>query len=95
MQVPGFELPDWAVAAVAPTPEEFLPKLRLAAAMFWHARSDVSQGVAAAIAGLDRTEFILALGRHEQDIFVVDFDDLDAELARVRAARQTGLTGDA
>jgi hypothetical protein len=85
-----FELPDEAMRGVAATPEEFVCKLRLAAAMFWYGRSEVSQGTAAAIAGLDRTDFLLALSRHQQDIFAVDFDDLDRELARTRPHHKQG-----
>jgi hypothetical protein len=39
MQVPGFELPDWVMQALAPTPNEFQYKLRPAAAVFWHSRA--------------------------------------------------------
>lgn len=80
----SFDLPDEAMRGVAVVPEEFAHKLRLAAAMFWYGRSEISQGTAAAIAGMDRADFLLALSRHQQDIFTVDFDDLDRELARTR-----------
>ena len=42
----------------------------------------VSQEWAATIAGMDRTNFLLALARMGKDSFQVDFDDLDRELAR-------------
>jgi predicted HTH domain antitoxin len=84
----SFDLPDEAIRSVAATPEEFLCELRLAAAVFWYGRSAVSQGTAAAIAGLDRTDFLLALSRHQHDIFPVDLDDLDRELARTRPAHR-------
>jgi len=34
------------------------------------------------VAGLDRTDFLLALARENADAFVVDFDDLKRELER-------------
>ncbi len=37
---------------------------------------------AAKIAGMDRTDFLLALARMGKDSFVVDFENLDKELAR-------------
>jgi predicted HTH domain antitoxin len=40
----------------------------------------VSQEVAAEIAGLDRTNFLLALAKEGKDSFHVDFEDLDREL---------------
>ena len=78
----SFDISDDALQAVAESPQAFICKMRLAAAMFWYGRAEVSQEMAAAIAGLDRTDFILALAREKQDVFVVDFDDLDRELAR-------------
>ncbi len=38
-------------------------------------------GAAAAIAGLELGDFLSTLSRYEQDVFVVDFDDLDQEPA--------------
>ncbi len=82
----SFEVPDEAMQVVSATPEAFACAVRLAAAMLWHSRAEVSQGTAAAIAGMDRTDFMFALSRHKLEIFVVDWDDFDRELARVRAA---------
>jgi hypothetical protein len=76
-----FEVPDEAMRTISETPEAFACAVRLAAAMFWYAKAEVSQGTAAAIAGLDRTDFLFALSRHERDIFVVDMDDLRRELS--------------
>jgi predicted HTH domain antitoxin len=56
--------------------------LRLAAAIHWYQRGQISQEKAAQIAGLDRTDFLLALAREGVDAFVVDFDDLKRELER-------------
>jgi predicted HTH domain antitoxin len=56
--------------------------LRLAAAIHWYQRGEISQEKAASIAGLDRTDFILALSREKVDVFNVDFDDLQRELER-------------
>jgi hypothetical protein len=42
----------------------------------------VSQEVAARIAGMNRTDFLLALARIGKDSFQVGFEDLDGELAR-------------
>ena len=44
-------------------------------------RAKISQERAAQLAGLDRTDFILALTREGVDAFVVDFDSLRKELA--------------
>ena len=76
------EFPDSVFAAMRSDPEHFKQELRLAAAMHWYQRGGVTQEMAASIAGLDRTDFLLALARAGCDAFVVDFDDLDRELAR-------------
>ena len=43
--------------------EAFASEFRLAAAIHWYSRGVISQSRAAEIAGLDRTSFLLALGR--------------------------------
>ena len=76
------EVPDWVLELQNQTADEFACALRLAAAMFWYGRTEVSMGTAAAIAGMDITDFLYALSRHKQDIFVVDWDSLERELNR-------------
>jgi len=56
--------------------------MRLAAAIHWYARGAVSQEKAAQIAGMDHTDFMLALAREQVDAFVVDIEDLTRELDR-------------
>lgn len=63
-------------------PTELRNELRLAAAVEWYRQGRISQEVAAEIAGLDRTDFLLMLSRSGQDSFNVDFEDLDRELTR-------------
>jgi predicted HTH domain antitoxin len=61
---------------------KFARELRLAAAIHWYERGEISQEKAARIADLDRTDFLLALAREKADAFVVDFDDLKREIDR-------------
>ena len=56
--------------------------MRLAAAIHWYKRGEISQEKAAQVGGLDRTDFLLALAREGEDAFVVDFVDLERELQR-------------
>jgi predicted HTH domain antitoxin len=76
------DLPEEVFSALRRSPEEFVRELRLAAAIYWYARGEVSQEKASQIAGLDRTDFLLALAREGVDAFVVDIDDLKRELKR-------------
>jgi predicted HTH domain antitoxin len=73
------ELPEQVFSALRRSPEEFVRELRLAAAIYWYARGELSQEKAAQIAGLDRTDFLLALAREQADAFVVDMADLKRE----------------
>ena len=73
--------PDDALAALRRSPDELADEIRLAAAMHWYSRGIVSQERAAQIAGLDRTDFLLALSRAGVDAFVVDMRSLRRELA--------------
>lgn len=64
------------------SPKEFACDLRLAAAIHWYERGEVSQEKTARIARMDRTDFLAALAHEKADAFVVDFDDLKRELER-------------
>lgn len=76
------ELPEEVFSALRRSPEEFARDLRLAAAIHWYERGEVSQEKAARIAGMDRTDFLAALAHEKANAFVVDFDDLKRELER-------------
>jgi predicted HTH domain antitoxin len=73
-------MPDDVFSALRRSPDEFAREMRLAAAVHWYSRGEISQEKAAQIAGLDRTDFLLELARQKVDAFVVDFDDLKREL---------------
>lgn len=76
------DLPEDVFSALRRSPEEFARELRLAAAIHWYQRGQISQEKAALIAGLDRTDFSLALAQQGAEAFLVDFDDLERELRR-------------
>ncbi len=76
------DLPESLTLALRCTQEDLDRELRLAAATQWYQQGRISQEWAARIAGLDRTDFLMALARMGKDSFVVDLDDLDRELAR-------------
>jgi predicted HTH domain antitoxin len=78
----NIDLPEAVHAVLHCSPDELDQELRLAAAVQWYQQGRISQEWAATIAGMDRTDFLLALARMGKDSFVVDFDDLDRELAR-------------
>ena len=82
MATVSLELPEEIFSALRRSPEEFVREMRLAAAIHWYARGKMSQEKAAQIAGLDRTDFLLALAREQVDAFVVDIEDLKRELDR-------------
>ena len=76
------ELPETVYSALHCSPKELDKEMRLAASVHWYQQGRISQEWAAKIAGMDRTDFLLALARMGKDSFVVDFDDLDNELSR-------------
>jgi predicted HTH domain antitoxin len=76
------ELPETVYAVLQCSPRELDKELRLAAAAYWYQQGRISQEWAAQIAAMDRTDFLLALARMGVESFVVDFADLDEELAR-------------
>lgn len=76
------ELDEDVLSALRRSPHEFAREMQLAAAIHWYERGEISQEKAASIAGLDRTDFLLALAREGADAFVVDFSDLEKEIQR-------------
>jgi len=57
-------------------PDLLLDELQLAAAIHWYSLGRLSQERAAQLAGLDRTEVLLALAREGVDVFAVDIASL-------------------
>lgn len=82
MQTVTMELSEEVFSALRRSPDEFAREMRLAAAIHWYSRGDVSQERAAQIAGLDRTDFLLALAQRHVDVFQVDFRSLEEEIKR-------------
>lgn len=76
------DLPDAVFFALRRSPDDLVQEMRLAAAASWYSQGRLSQEMAARFAGLDRTDFLLALGRMGVNSFHVDFQELDRELAR-------------
>ena len=76
------DFPDEIVSSFGRSPEDFAAKLRLAAAIHWYSRGEISQERAAQVAGLDRTDFLMALAREGVGAFSVDFDDLEGSFSR-------------
>ena len=59
----AIELPEEVFSSLKRTPKDFLLQMRLAAAIHWYAKNEISQEKAALIAGLDRVDFLAALAR--------------------------------
>jgi predicted HTH domain antitoxin len=73
------------LSALRRSPDEFANEMRLAAAIHWYKRGEISQEKAAQVAGLRRTDFLLTLAREGEEAFVVDFADLERELRRTES----------
>ncbi|MXX37305.1 MAG: UPF0175 family protein [Gemmatimonadetes bacterium] len=78
----SFELPEDVFSSVRKDPDSFAEELRLAAAVKWYEIGLVSQGRAAEISGLSRSQFISALGRFEVSAFQYDVAEIIEEVNR-------------
>lgn len=76
------DMPEGALAAMRKDSVGFAHEMRLAAAMKWYELRRVSQGRAAEIAGLSRTEFVAELGRFGVSPFQASADEILEEAAR-------------
>jgi predicted HTH domain antitoxin len=78
----NLDLPPELFSARRLSPDDFVRDMRLAAAIYWYQKTEISQEKAAQIAGLNRRDFLTALFREQVDVFSVDFNDLEQELNR-------------
>jgi predicted HTH domain antitoxin len=72
------DIPEGSLASLHKDPESFAREMRIAAAVQWYARRELSQERAAELAGLSRPAFVEALGRYG----VSPFQATAAELVR-------------
>jgi predicted HTH domain antitoxin len=70
------EMPESALAALGEDPQGFSRELRIAAAAKWYEQGRVSQGRAAEIAGLSRSEFVQSLARYAVTPFQYSADEV-------------------
>jgi len=78
----SFKLDREVFSALRQDPDQFVPELRLAAAVKWYELGMISQSKAAEIAGLSRSEFITELGRYKVSPFQYASPDMLDESMR-------------
>ncbi len=87
------EMPEGALAALHADPQVFAKEMRLVAAVKWYELKAVSQGRAAEIAGISRSEFLDALGRFGVTPFQYGAEEILAEAGGIRPWHRTRSSG--
>jgi predicted HTH domain antitoxin len=90
----NIEIPDNLTPLEWGSDEAIASELLLAAAIQWYSQGVISQGRAAEIAGLDRTSFLLALGRARVDAFQITGEELKEEVERGLEAHRQRVADD-
>jgi len=80
MQTILLEIPTSTLAALGTSPSEFVNEFRVAAAVKWYELGKLSQGNAAAVAGLSRAAFIDAFSRLRVSLIQITEKELAKEL---------------
>ena len=83
MTTVSIQLPETvfsAFSALRKNPHEFVQEMRIAAAVKWYELGEISQGKAAEIAGVTRSEFIQALSRYQVSFMQYTSVELALEL---------------
>lgn len=81
MRTISLQLPDTVFSSIRKAPDEFVQEMRIAAAVKWYELGEISQGKAAEVAGLSRSNFINALFRYKVSPFQYTAEELAEELA--------------
>lgn len=76
------EMPNSALSALRRDAANMGQELRQAASFHWYSQGLISQGLAAEIAGMTRSEFIDACGQNGVQAIVIDMDELRREAGR-------------
>jgi predicted HTH domain antitoxin len=76
----SLELPRSVFSALRQDPLNFVPEVRLTAAVKWYEMGRLSQAKAAEVAGLPRSKFLTALARFGVSPFQYDADEIVAEV---------------
>ena len=82
MHTVTIDVSDGALSALRYSPVEFVKEVRIAAALLWYSRGEISQSVAAEIAGTSRAEFINELSRRRISVVQLTPDELREEIDR-------------
>lgn len=77
-----FDFPPTVFSALRKSPDEFAAEMRLAAAIHWYSQGIVSQGKAAEIAGLARSQFLDELFRRKVPAIQASLEEVREELVR-------------
>ena len=80
MQNTQIQLPDTVFSALRKAPDEFVQEMRIAAAVKWYELGEISQGKAAEIAGLSRSDFITALSHYKVSVLQYTPEEFAQEL---------------
>jgi predicted HTH domain antitoxin len=83
MKTISIDLPETVFSALRKDPDELAKEMRIAAALKWYEIGEISQGQAAEIAGLSRSEFINMLSRYRISPFQYTADEVAQELASI------------
>ena len=74
-----FDVSENALSALRLSPNEFVREMRIAAALFWYSRGELSQSIGAAIANISRAVFIDLLARRRISVVQATIAELEEE----------------
>lgn len=76
------DIPEGALSALRLSPTEFVREMRIAAALLWYSRGEISQSAGAEISGTSRAEFINELSRRRIPVVQITAGELKEEIHR-------------
>jgi len=89
----SIQLPDEIFDSFRCNPQEFVKKMKLAAAIHWYQKGEISEKKAAQVAGLNHRDFLMSLAEEKVSVSTISLDQVRENLSNQRKEFIRSLRG--
>ena len=89
----SIQLPDEIFDSFRCKPQEFVKKMKLAAAIHWYQKGEISEKKAAQISGLSHRDFVMSLAEEKISVSTIGLDQVKEDVSNQRKEFIRSLRG--